>query len=83
MPYSVYICFLIYIYIFNSNGISLGNAVDDGSGQIWLDDMRCTGSESKLKYCSHAGWGTENCNHGEDVGILCNNNNSPGIEINE
>ncbi|XP_052085684.1 scavenger receptor cysteine-rich type 1 protein M130-like isoform X2 [Mytilus californianus] len=60
-----------------SNGISLGNAVDDGSGKIWLDDMGCTGSESKLKYCSHAGWGTQNCNHGEDVGILCSNNNSP------
>ncbi|VDI69984.1 galectin-3-binding protein, partial [Mytilus galloprovincialis] len=65
------------------NGISLGNAVDDGSGTIWLDDMGCTGSESKLKYCSHAGWGIENCDHAEDVGVLCNNLNSPGIVINE
>ncbi|XP_063418227.1 semaphorin-5B-like [Mytilus trossulus] len=60
-----------------SNGISLGNAVDDGSGTTWLDDMKCTGSESKLKYCSHAGWGVEDCKHEEDVGVLCNDINSP------
>lgn len=80
--YSLHL-FYIYTYLFNSNGISLGNAVDDGSGTIWLDDMGCTGSESKLKYCSHAGWGIENCDHAEDVGVLCNNLNSPGIVINE
>ncbi|XP_052086547.1 deleted in malignant brain tumors 1 protein-like [Mytilus californianus] len=57
-----------------SNGKSLGNAVDDGSGKIWLDDLKCTGSESKLRYCYHAGWGKENCKHDEDVGILCDNN---------
>ena len=43
------------------------------SQRIWLDDVACSGSESRLIDCSHAGIGIENCNHGEDVGIVCSN----------
>uniref|UniRef100_A0A673VZR0 SRCR domain-containing protein n=1 Tax=Salmo trutta TaxID=8032 RepID=A0A673VZR0_SALTR len=39
-----------------------------GNGTIWLDDVRCTGSESNLTRCSHNG---HNCNHGEDAGVVC------------
>ncbi|XP_030284079.1 macrophage receptor MARCO-like isoform X2 [Sparus aurata] len=42
-----------------------------GSGQIWLDDLRCTGTESSIFDCSHNGAGTHNCGHGEDVGVQC------------
>ncbi|KAL1278231.1 hypothetical protein QQF64_024904, partial [Cirrhinus molitorella] len=42
-----------------------------GSGQIWLDDMRCSGSESSLTQCSHPSFGSHNCNHGEDAGVVC------------
>ncbi|XP_048257946.1 uncharacterized protein LOC124119031 [Haliotis rufescens] len=45
-----------------------------GSGKIWLDDLGCTGTESDLSRCSHAGWGTHNCGHSEDVGIICDEN---------
>ena len=27
----------------------------------WLDDVACTGTESKLSDCAHNGWGTHNC----------------------
>ena len=43
------------------------------SQRIWLDDVTCSWSESRLIDCSHAGIGIENCNHGEDVGIVCSN----------
>ena len=42
-----------------------------GTGQIWLDDIQCTGSETSLEDCSHRGWGVHNCGHVEDVGIEC------------
>ena len=42
-----------------------------GSGQIWLDNVRCSGSESSIENCRHRGWGIENCGHGEDASVIC------------
>ena len=42
-----------------------------GSGQIWLDHVACTGSEMSLDACGHAGWGVVNCGHHEDAGVTC------------
>uniref|UniRef100_A0A8C4IM38 SRCR domain-containing protein n=1 Tax=Dicentrarchus labrax TaxID=13489 RepID=A0A8C4IM38_DICLA len=41
------------------------------SGQIWLDDVDCSGSERSLTECWHRGFGTHNCGHSEDAGVVC------------
>jgi len=42
-----------------------------GSGEIWLDDLNCVGTERSIVNCSHRGWGIENCDHSEDAGVKC------------
>uniref|UniRef100_A0A8P4G986 SRCR domain-containing protein n=1 Tax=Dicentrarchus labrax TaxID=13489 RepID=A0A8P4G986_DICLA len=42
-----------------------------GTGQIWLDDVACSGSEGSLTECQHGRFGTHNCGHGEDAGVVC------------
>jgi hypothetical protein len=56
------------------NGVSdYDISISSGSSfqRIWLDDVVCSGSESKLINCRHNGYGVHNCGHSEDVGISC------------
>jgi len=39
--------------------------------KTWLDNVKCTGQEETIYECSHRGWGTEDCDHDEDVGVYC------------
>ena len=42
-----------------------------GTGQIWMDNLRCTGNETFLSECTFPGWGAHNCQHYEDAGVTC------------
>ncbi len=38
---------------------------------IWLDDLRCTGFESRLIDCPQNLIGSHNCDHSDDVALSC------------
>jgi len=48
-----------------------------GRGQVWLDDIRCSGSERHISECSHRGWGVHDCGHNEDVAVSCDGDPTP------
>ena len=42
-----------------------------GAGPIWLDDVKCIGNETTLAQCNHSDFGVTDCDHTEDVSVVC------------
>ena len=42
-----------------------------GEGPIFMDDVQCTGNETRLIQCPSSGIGSHNCLHFEDAGAIC------------
>ena len=42
-----------------------------GTGPIWLDNLRCSGNQLNLRQCPRNNWGSHNCRHSEDAGVRC------------
>jgi len=52
--------------------------VQSGSGSIHLDNVECSGRETNIAKCQHNGWGDNNCEHDEDVGVTCTDSSTRG-----
>uniref|UniRef100_A0A8C1PFQ0 Neurotrypsin n=1 Tax=Cyprinus carpio TaxID=7962 RepID=A0A8C1PFQ0_CYPCA len=44
----------------------------EGEGPIHTDNVKCTGGEHSLIDCIKQPFGTHNCRHSEDAGVICN-----------
>ncbi|KAK7116610.1 hypothetical protein V1264_002264 [Littorina saxatilis] len=60
----------------NQLGYATGKAVQragfgQGTGQIWMDNVGCKGTERRLWDCGYHGYGVHNCRHTEDAGVRC------------
>ena len=42
-----------------------------GSGIIWMDNVRCLGDEASLLHCARNGMGYEDCGHSDDASVEC------------
>ncbi|XP_040398532.1 deleted in malignant brain tumors 1 protein-like [Cygnus olor] len=51
----------------------------EGSDPIWLDDVNCIGTEAALSECQFQPWGSHNCRHGEDAGVVCSGTDIPRV----
>lgn len=61
---------IIVIVVVGAEALSRA-AFGEGTGQIWLDNVLCTGSESRLIDCTANPLGSHNCRHYEDAGVRC------------
>ncbi|XP_078140674.1 scavenger receptor cysteine-rich domain-containing group B protein-like [Centroberyx gerrardi] len=52
-----------------------------GEGPIWLDNVRCTGSESTLRECRHAGLRSHYCYHSENAGVVCEGKTQTQVNV--
>ena len=67
-----------------TRAVSAADEFSVGDGPILLDNLECTGAESTLSDCSHAGWTVNNCGHSEDAGVVCSTTTSdPSLAGNE
>lgn len=61
------------------NELYLGQAMNarhgafygQSSGQIWLDNLNCAGTERSIEQCLHNGFGIQNCSHSKTAGVKC------------
>jgi len=61
---------------------SIAGSFGLGNGPIYLDNLICTGTETRLVDCRNNGIGVHNCGHSEDAGLRCRNETELGCANN-
>ena len=55
----------------NAGATALFSGFTNGVVQIWLDNVNCRGTETRLIDCPASPLGSHNCVHSEDAGVRC------------
>ena len=54
-----------------AGAVALTTGFAVGAGQIWLDNVQCAGTETRLIDCPAGALGTNACGHSSDAGVRC------------
>lgn len=71
VAYNVFVL-LVFISDSTSAKSTWSDMYKGGSGLILFDELDCTGDEVSLEQCNHEGFYVHDCDHSEDVGVICN-----------
>ena len=66
---------MVDYYVHRYTGGLMDKRYGPGSGQIWMESLICSGTETSIVQCRHKGWGSGACTHRDDVSVSC----IPGI----
>ena len=58
-------------HISSVGAVALTTGFTNGAGQIWLDNVQCRGTETRLIDCPANPLGNNDCSHIEDAGVRC------------
>ena len=68
-------CTPLHIYFYTAGAYATDTRTfGQGTGLILLDELRCTGNETRLINCPSNEIGVHNCRHVEDIGVSCPGN---------
>ena len=54
-----------------TGAVAITTGFSVGDRQIWLDDVQCVGTETRLIDCPAGALGTNACGHSSDAGVRC------------
>ena len=68
----IYIVHKTYSLLLTGTSTAYSNAYfGQGTGQILLSDLGCTGTEISLLSCPFSNNGSTSCTHSQDAGVIC------------
>ena len=72
MPYSFAIDLtLTFLLFIGAVTLSVPDIQSASGGAIWLDEVQCTGNETRLIDCPASNLGIHDCTHDQDAGVRC------------
>ena len=74
-------CLLHHLYCVGAIVLESGFTNGNRNQRIWLDNVNCQGSETRLIDCHAHPLGSHNCGHYEDAGVSCLEGTFFGLRI--
>ena len=71
LQWYVFLTTTIFSLLSRASLVALWAEFGQGTGPVWLDELKCTSTHQGLHGCTHRGWGKHNCTHRNDVGLEC------------